>query len=96
MEKPKKKFLSKYRKYLTIEHAEKLLFDPNYITPTCIVLFIFETILNVFIIERVNYTEIDWIAYMQEIEGILNGTWDYQYIKGNKPTFFYLLTKVSF
>ena len=28
-------------------------------------------------------TEIDWKAYMQEVEGFVNGTLDYQYLKGD-------------
>ncbi len=28
-------------------------------------------------------TEIDWIAYMQEVEGFLNGTHDYMQLKGD-------------
>lgn len=28
-------------------------------------------------------TEIDWGAYMQEVEGALNGTWDYSKLKGD-------------
>lgn len=28
-------------------------------------------------------TEIDWVAYMQEVEGVLNGTFDYALLKGN-------------
>ncbi|KAL5471350.1 hypothetical protein EMCRGX_G029456 [Ephydatia muelleri] len=31
----------------------------------------------------VPYTEIDWKAYMQEVEGFLNGTWDYTQLKGD-------------
>ena len=27
-------------------------------------------------------TEIDWEAYMEEVEGVLNGTYDYAYLKG--------------
>ena len=30
-----------------------------------------------------NYTEIDWIAYMQEVEGFANGTTDYALLKGD-------------
>ena len=30
------------------------------------------------VIQGVKYTEIDWIAYMQEVEGVLNGTYDYR------------------
>lgn len=28
-------------------------------------------------------TEIDWVAYMQEVEGALNGTLDYSQLKGD-------------
>ena len=28
-------------------------------------------------------TEIDWMAYMQEVEGAINGTYDYAYLKGD-------------
>lgn len=28
-------------------------------------------------------TEIDWKAYMQEVEGVLNGTYDYAKLKGD-------------
>ena len=28
-------------------------------------------------------TEIDWIAYMQEVEGVVNGTYDYTQLKGD-------------
>ena len=28
-------------------------------------------------------TEIDWKAYMQEVEGVINGTYDYIKLKGD-------------
>ena len=28
-------------------------------------------------------TEIDWVAYMQEVEGVLNGTFDYSQLRGD-------------
>ena len=28
-------------------------------------------------------TEIDWVAYMQEVEGVVNGTYDYVRLKGD-------------
>jgi alpha-1,3-mannosyltransferase len=28
-------------------------------------------------------TEIDWIAYMQEVEGFLNGTFNYYELRGD-------------
>lgn len=70
--------------FLTMENLKKFVYDPHYLKYTCYFLFIFEIILNIFIIERVKYTEIDWKAYMQEVEGFLNGTWDYKELKGTK------------
>jgi alpha-1,3-mannosyltransferase len=47
------------------------------------VLFFLEIILNGLIIEKTSYTEIDWKAYMQEVEGVVNGTYDYYELKGD-------------
>ncbi|RZC38451.1 lethal(2)neighbour of tid protein [Asbolus verrucosus] len=71
------------KKYLNLDYFKKLIFDPHYLGAACCFLFVFELILNVLIIERVNYTEIDWRAYMQEVEGFLNGTLDYKELKGD-------------
>ena len=46
-------------------------------------LFMAEIFINGFVIAKVNYTEIDWIAYMQEVEGVQNGTYDYSKLKGD-------------
>ena len=46
-------------------------------------LWILEIVLNLFIIHRINYTEIDWRAYMQEVEGVVNGTYDYYKLQGD-------------
>lgn len=81
--KPDGKMWGKMKTFLTVENLKKLVFDPNHISLTCWLLLIFEVFLNVLIIERVNYTEIDWIAYMQEVEGFLNGTLDYKELKGD-------------
>lgn len=70
------------KKYINADYFNKLLFDPSKINVTCWTLLIIEFFLNIFIIEHVKYTEIDWIAYMQEVEGFLNGTWDYSQLKG--------------
>lgn len=32
---------------------------------------------------RFKDTEIDWIAYMQEVEGFINGTYNYYELKGD-------------
>lgn len=71
-----------FKKYLNVEFGKKLFFDPHYLGPVCFLIFLFEAFLNIYIIEKVKYTEIDWSAYMQEVEGFLNGTLDYQYLKG--------------
>lgn len=47
------------------------------------VILLAEVAVNHLIISFVNYTEIDWVAYMQEVEGFLNGTWDYVELKGD-------------
>uniref|UniRef100_A0A023GM85 dolichyl-P-Man:Man5GlcNAc2-PP-dolichol alpha-1,3-mannosyltransferase n=1 Tax=Amblyomma triste TaxID=251400 RepID=A0A023GM85_AMBTT len=46
-------------------------------------LLIFEFVVNMTVISKVPYTEIDWKAYMQEVEGVLNGTFDYAQLKGD-------------
>jgi alpha-1,3-mannosyltransferase len=67
-------------KYLTIDYIRSLIFDPAKLP--IIPILIVELILNIFIIQKVKYTEIDWVAYMQECEGFLNGTTDYSQLKG--------------
>ncbi|XP_075677827.1 alg3, alpha-1,3- mannosyltransferase [Dermatophagoides pteronyssinus] len=47
------------------------------------ILLLFEIFLNVIIINRVRYTEIDWSTYMQQVECFLNGTRDYSLISGD-------------
>lgn len=59
-----------------------LLIQPEKLGVVTILILVIELILNIFVIQKVNYTEIDWIAYMQECEGFLNGTLDYGQLKG--------------
>lgn len=70
-------------KYLTITYGSKLLFDPAQLGTVSWIILLAELVLNVFIVQRVRYTEIDWIAYMQECEGFLNGTTNYSELKGD-------------
>ena len=72
-----------YEKYFTKQFLYSLIFDPSRITVVAYSLLLVECVLNLFIIQHVKYTEIDWIAYMQEVEGVLNGTYDYAYLKGD-------------
>ncbi|ORX46012.1 glycosyltransferase family 58 protein [Piromyces finnis] len=46
-------------------------------------LIFLEVVFNFVIIKKINYTEIDWIAYMQEVSGFLNGELDYMKLKGD-------------
>lgn len=63
-----------------------LLINPAKLPIVTYLILFCELILNVFIVNRINYTEIDWVAYMQECEGFLNGTTNYAELKGEKIT----------
>jgi alpha-1,3-mannosyltransferase len=54
-------------------------FDIGYMA----VLLAAEIALGVLIIRKVAYTEIDWVAYMQEVEGYLGGERDYLKLRGD-------------
>jgi len=69
--------------YCTIHFFYNALFSSNYLILIAICLLLGEFVVNIFIIHYVKYTEIDWIAYMQEVEGVINGTYDYTYLKGD-------------
>ncbi|XP_023322007.1 lethal(2)neighbour of tid protein [Eurytemora carolleeae] len=62
---------------------KKLFLDPEYAYLAAGVLIIIEIVINIIVINKVKYTEIDWIAYMQEVEGVKNGTYDYSQLKGD-------------
>lgn len=42
-----------------------------------------DSLLCIAIVLRISYTEIDWIAYMQQVESFLNGEREYTKIEGN-------------
>jgi len=50
-----------------------------------VVLMVAEVLVNLVVIHKVKYTEIDWVAYMQEVEGVVgvNGTTDYSQLQGD-------------
>ena len=79
----------------TIYHA---LLSPKYTNVAVVLLLLAECFLVPFVIWKVKCnnvpsilivlfdntdTEIDWKAYMQEVEGFLNGTTDYYKLKGD-------------
>ncbi|XP_050531591.1 lethal(2)neighbour of Tid protein [Daktulosphaira vitifoliae] len=67
-----------------LEKIKLYLFDPSYTIYIKWVVLIIEFVLNLYIIQKVKYTEIDWKAYMQEVEGVVNnGTFDYNKLKGD-------------
>ncbi|GAB1601083.1 dol-P-Man:Man(5)GlcNAc(2)-PP-Dol alpha-1,3-mannosyltransferase-like [Argonauta hians] len=63
--------------------VRRVLYDPYFPLPIMVCLFLAEAAVNCFIINRIKYTEIDWRAYMQEVEGVVNGTYDYTELKGD-------------
>jgi len=62
------------------------LFDKNDANAAYFVagsLLVAEAVLSISIIFKVQYTEIDWIAYMQEVSGFLEGEFDYSKLRGD-------------
>jgi len=62
---------------------KQLLTNSKYTATVGIFLFMAELVLNLFIIRRVKYTEIDWSTYMQQVQIWENGELDYSKIGGN-------------
>lgn len=71
------------KEYVNVKYAKSLLFDPAKLPIVSVGIIAIELILNIFIVQRVKYTEIDWTAYMQQCDGFLNGTTNYSHLKGN-------------
>lgn len=61
----------------------KLIVDPSMLWVAAVCLLVAEIFVNIVVIQRIPYTEIDWKAYMQEVEGVNNGTFDYLQLKGD-------------
>eukprot|EP00945_MAST-04E_sp_MAST-4E-sp1_P007942 g7942.t1 len=67
-----------------IKAVERLLFDWEHFTTLAALLLIGETLLCGLIIHKIPYTEIDWRAYMQEVEGpFVRGDWNYTNLRGD-------------
>ncbi|XP_051482575.1 dol-P-Man:Man(5)GlcNAc(2)-PP-Dol alpha-1,3-mannosyltransferase isoform X2 [Apus apus] len=60
-----------------------VLLQPSYTPLVAACLCLAEGGVNLWVIRRVRYTEIDWKAYMDEVEGFANGTLDYTRLKGD-------------
>ncbi|XP_068753677.1 dol-P-Man:Man(5)GlcNAc(2)-PP-Dol alpha-1,3-mannosyltransferase-like [Montipora capricornis] len=77
------KVRGRYLDFLRLfERIKELLFDPTKTWIVAIGLLVAEIVVNVGIIWKIKYTEIDWEAYMEEVEGAINGTYDYAHLKG--------------
>ena len=63
--------------------VKRYLTDPGQTVPVMVILFLAECLINIWVIHNIKYTEIDWKAYMQEVEGTINGTYDYMELKGD-------------
>ncbi|CAH3038664.1 unnamed protein product [Porites lobata] len=82
---PRKRGKSKDRDFdlqSLFEWVKNLLFDPSKTWIVGIGLLFAEMVVNIVVIWKIKYTEIDWEAYMDEVEGVINGTYDYTYLKG--------------
>ena len=58
------------------------LAQPAYDAPYIVLLVVAEAILTTLVVQRVPYTEIDWVAYMQEVTTYQEGERDYVNIRG--------------
>ncbi|KAM9315996.1 dol-P-Man:Man(5)GlcNAc(2)-PP-Dol alpha-1,3-mannosyltransferase [Gastrophryne carolinensis] len=65
------------------EKRLQILSDPGYTALLAVCLCLLELGVTRWVIQRVPYTEIDWRAYMDEVEGVLNGTYDYTKLQGD-------------
>lgn len=72
-----------YREIFSLEFWWKYAFDPSHSLLMMMSLLAVEVAINLFVIQRIKYTEIDWVAYMQEVEGVVNGTYDYTQLRGD-------------
>ncbi|CAO2631307.1 Dol-P-Man:Man(5)GlcNAc(2)-PP-Dol alpha-1,3-mannosyltransferase [Lemmus lemmus] len=61
----------------------RLLREPRYTLLVASCLCLAEVGITFWVIHRVAYTEIDWKAYMAQVEGVLNGTYDYTQLQGD-------------
>lgn len=57
-------------KYVNWNYFKHLAFDPAALPIVAVLIVLVEAIINVFVILRVPYTEIDWVAYMQ-VSGLI-------------------------
>lgn len=67
---------------MAVAAARSLAFDPGRAMLLVALILLGELVLNLSIVWFVPYTEIDWEAYMDEVEGVINGTYNYALLRG--------------
>lgn len=77
------KFKNKLKRFGSWTFIKSLVLDPKQFLLISVLLILIEICVNILVIKNVKYTEIDWVAYMQEVEGVVNGTFDYSKLKGD-------------
>ncbi|KAJ2800908.1 dolichyl-P-Man:Man(5)GlcNAc(2)-PP-dolichol alpha-1,3-mannosyltransferase [Coemansia guatemalensis] len=63
--------------------AQTVLLTQRFYTAAAAAILAFEVLINIAIIQRVAYTEIDWQAYMQQIAAVAEGERNYARIRGD-------------
>jgi len=66
-----------------LQQTYRKLAQSSYDLPFFVLLLIVEAALSILIVLRVPYTEIDWVAYMQEVTSYQNGERNYINIRGD-------------
>ncbi|KAJ1642304.1 dolichyl-P-Man:Man(5)GlcNAc(2)-PP-dolichol alpha-1,3-mannosyltransferase [Coemansia asiatica] len=66
-----------------IDFVCNVLFTRRFFLAISVLVVIFEIFANILIIQQVPYTEIDWKAYMQEVQGVLDGERNYLHLRGD-------------
>jgi alpha-1,3-mannosyltransferase len=79
---------------LMIGVIKSLLIDPSKSKWTAILLWLADAVLCLLIIQKIPYTEIDWMAYMQQIKQVVHGELDYSNIYGDTGPLVYPATHV--
>lgn len=72
-----------FKRMFTWSYIKGLAINPAQLPFAAVLIIIADLVINILVVERVPYTEIDWKAYMQECEGFLNGTLDYSKLRGD-------------
>lgn len=73
--------VSRSKVYQKVRDVENI-FSENFFKASCLLLAL-NLAACIFVIRRVPYTEIDWIAYMEEVSGVINdGELDYKLLRG--------------